>query len=108
LQRSEPKANIKPVRLAQHCEQGTYDTGFQLLLKNPETDHILLLQKIAMTKQMAACWKGSLCYSSPDSSRYSNYLDLLIVRITFLLWKLQAASSLADLNKYVITNSVRN
>lgn len=57
------KANINHIRLLQHCEQGTYDIEFKFHLKNPDTDNIFLLQWIAMTKQMAAGWEDSLCYS---------------------------------------------
>lgn len=53
------KASIKPVLLIQCHEQCTYDTGFQL--ENPDTDHGLLLEEIAMTKQTAACWEDSHC-----------------------------------------------
>lgn len=94
--------------LIQPRERGIRDTGFQFHLKNPDRDHILLLQKPAMTKQTAARWEDGLCYSQPDLSHYSNYLDLLIGRITFLPWKLQAASSLADLNKYASTSLIQN
>lgn len=54
------EANIKPIRLIQPGEQATYNTGFQFHLKNLDMDHILLLQKIAMTKQMAECWEEPL------------------------------------------------
>lgn len=55
------KANIKPIILVQCCEQRTYNIESQFQLKNPDTDHGLLLHDNAMTKQMATCWENSLC-----------------------------------------------